>query len=119
MTITGQLRISILHPEGGMSPAKFRAWLRTEATSIQSTAGENDIIVIRLFLPARILSSITQRKIDVLLSEIVNKHANIHRVELRTVAANLTHDEMSSAVDEAHHDIEMMLKEVPPPDTIH
>ena len=98
---------------------KCREWLRNEAASIQSGAGENDIIVIRLFLPVRILSSVTQRKIDALLSEIVNKHSNIHRVELRTVATTLTHDEMSSAANEARHDIEMMLKELPPPNTLH
>lgn len=119
MSITGQLRISILHPEASISPLKCREWLRNEAANIQSGAGENDIIIIRLFLPVRVLSSITQRKIDVLLSEIVNTHPNIHRVELRTVATALTLDQMSSAADEARHDIKAMLKELPPSDTLH
>ena len=117
--ISGQLRISILHPEEGISPLKCREWLQKEAASIQADAGEHDIIVIRLFLPVRVLSSITQRKIDVLLSAIVNKHPNIHRVELRAVAKTLTFDEMSNAADEARHDVEMMLNEMSPPGTIH
>lgn len=118
MTKTGQLRISILHPDEGMSPMACREWLRSEAASIQANAGEHDIIVIRLFLPVRMISTLSQRKIDMLLSEIVNKHPNIHRIDLRPVVTSLSHDEMASAADEARHDIKAMLKAVPPPSTL-
>ena len=51
MRDTAQIRITILHPEEGISPAKCREWLRAEAQSVQMGAKEGDIILIRLYLP--------------------------------------------------------------------
>ncbi len=119
MSDKGQLKISILHPGENVSPLKCREWLRHEAASIQAEAGEWDIILIRLFLPARLLSSVTPRKIDEILSRIVNEHRNIQRVELRTVPASMTHEELAIAAKEAQLDIQEMLKGVSSSDTIH
>ena len=77
--------MSIPHLEDGLMLVKCCEWLRTEASSIQTGANENDIVIIWLFLPARFISGISQRKLDLFLSEVVNRNSIIHRVELRTI----------------------------------
>lgn len=86
----GQLRISLLNAPDDMAPLKLRGWLRTEAVDIQSMArGEHDLIIIRLFMPERLRLAITQKKLDGILQEIVDKFPNIHRVELQSVTGVL------------------------------
>ena len=88
------------------SPLKFRSWFRQEAARIQEMAkGPHDIIVIRLFITQRLIAGVTQRKIDVALQDAVDRHPNIHRVELRPVDKPLTVDEMMEAGREAEEDI--------------
>lgn len=104
--ISGQLRYSILNPGPEVTPLKFRGWFRQEAAQIQQMAkGPHDIIVIRLFISQRLIAGVTQRKIDVALQDAVDRHSNIHRVELRLVEKPLTADEMIVASQEAQEDI--------------
>ncbi len=104
--ISGQLRYSIINPGPEISPLKFRSWFRQEAARIQEMAkGPHDIIVIRLFITQRLIAGVTQRKIDVALQDAVDRHPNIHRVELRPVDKPLTVDEMMEAGREAEEDI--------------
>lgn len=104
--ISGQLRYSIINPGPEISPLKFRSWFRQEAARIQEMAkGPHDIIVIRLFITQCLIAGVTQRKIDVALQDAVDRHPNIHRVELRPVDKPLTVDEMMEAGREAEEDI--------------
>ncbi|MBW7901945.1 MAG: hypothetical protein H3C26_10735 [Rhodocyclaceae bacterium] len=104
--ISGQLRYSIINPGPEITPLKFRGWFRQEAARIQEMAkGPHDIIVIRLFITQRLIAGVTQRKIDVALQDAVDRHPNIHRVELRPVEKPLTADEMMEAGREAQQDI--------------
>ena len=104
--ISGQLRYSIINPGPEVTPLKFRGWFRQEAARIQEMAkGPHDIIVIRLFITQRLIAGVTQRKIDVALQDAVDRHPNIHRVELRPVDKPLTTAEMMEAGREAEEDI--------------
>lgn len=104
--ISGQLRYSIINPGPEITPLKFRGWFRQEAARIQEMAkGPHDIIVIRLFITQRLIVGVSQRKIDVALQDAVDRHPNIHRVELRPVDKPLTLDEMMEAGREAEEDI--------------
>lgn len=104
--ISGQLRYSIINPGPEITPLKFRGWFRQEAARIQEMAkGPHDIIVIRLFITQRLIAGVSQRKIDVALQDAVDRHPNIHRVELRPVGKPLTVDEMMEAGREAEEDI--------------
>lgn len=104
--ISGQLRYSILNPGPEVTPLKFRGWFRQEAARIQEMAkGPHDIIVIRLFITQRLIAGVSQRKMDVALQDAVDRHPNIHRVELRPVDKPLTADEMMEAGREAEADI--------------
>lgn len=104
--ISGQLRYSILNPGPEVTPLKFRGWFRQEAARIQEMAkGPHDIIVIWLFITQRLIAGVSQRKMDVALQDAVDRHPNIHRVELRPVDKPLTADEMMEAGREAEADI--------------
>lgn len=104
--ISGQLRYSIINPGPEITPLKFRGWFRQEAARIQEMAkGPHDIIVIRLFITQRLIAGVSQRKIDVALQDAVDRHPNIHRVELRPVDKPLSMDEMMEAGREAEEDI--------------
>lgn len=104
--ISGQLRYSIINPGPEITPLKFRGWFRQEAARIQEMAkGPHDIIVIRLFITQRLIAGVSQRKIDVALQDAVDRHPNIHRVELRPVDKPLTAAEMMEAGREAKEDI--------------
>ena len=116
-TISGQLRYSILNPPPELSPLKFRGWFRNEAARIQETAkGPHDIIVIRLFITQRLIAGVSQRKIDVALQDAVDRHPNIHRVELQPVATPLTNEEMMEAAREAQDDIGEIVGNLAGPD---
>lgn len=104
--ISGQLRYSIINPGPEVTPLKFRAWFRQEAARIQDMSkGPHDIIIIRLFITERLVFSMTQRKLDVILQDAVDRNPNIHRVELRTVEKPLSTTEMLDAGKEAEEDI--------------
>lgn len=104
--IAGQLRYSIINPGPDVSPLKFRGWFREEAARIQEMAkGPHDIIVVRLFITQRLVAGVTQRKIDVALQDVVDRHPNIHRVELRVVDKPLTMEEMIDLGREAEEEI--------------
>ena len=116
-TISGQLRYSILNPGPEVSPLKFRGWFREESARIQETAkGPYDIIVIRLFITQRLIAAVSQRKIDVALQDVVDRHPNIHRVELQPVATPLTPEEMMEAARQAQEDIGEIVGNLAGPD---
>jgi len=109
--VAGQLRLSILNAPDDLTPLKLRGWLRGEAESIQGSAkGEQDMIVIRLFLPERLRLTSTQRQLDKVLQGIVDRFPNIYRVELRTVAKALTLGDMVEASKVGQADLKAMLK---------
>ncbi len=104
--ISGKLRYSIINPGPEVTPLKFRGWFRQEAARIQEMSnGPHDIIIIRLFITERLVFGVTQRKLDVILQDAVDRNPNIHRVELRTVEKPLSTAEMLDAGKEAEEDI--------------
>lgn len=83
-------RISALNIPDNLSPLKLRGYLQREAADIQRLSGDKGYTIIRLFLPERLRLQFTQKKLDVLLQSIVDKHPAIHRVELERTERSLT-----------------------------
>ncbi len=111
-----KLRISLVNIPDDVSPLELRALLRSEANSIQAlTRHPDDRILIRLFMPAQVLLAIGQRDLDSILQTIVNKNANIQRIELREVERALSIEAM--ALEQAGAARELEDQSLPP--TIH
>lgn len=109
---TAQIRYSILSPDRALSALKFRGWFRQETANIQTTAkGPDDIIIIRLYMPHRLIAGITQRKLDVILQGAVDSNPNIQRVELLPVVGTMSFDEMLEAANEAKEDMRKLAEE--------
>lgn len=106
-----QLRISLVNVPMNISPLKLRGYLRAEANDIQSKATEYSFFIIRLFLPERILFAYTQKKLDVLLKDIVDKYPSIHRVELVTVKNTLDFAQMQEESKAAQKDLGILIEE--------
>lgn len=109
---SGLLKMSILNADDKLSPLKFRGWLRGEAEDIQSHAHEFDLIIIRLFMPEKLMLLLTQRKLDDILQGITNKLKNIYRIELVAVTKSLSAQEMTEAAEEAKVNLAEMAKEL-------
>jgi hypothetical protein len=100
--IQGQFRSSILQVPAGVTPLKFRGYLRQEIEAIQATAqNEEDIIVVRVFVLEKVLFGLGAKKVDGIVQGIVGKCPNIQRIELEALVRPLTEDEMQEAADEA------------------
>jgi len=106
-----QLRISLVNVPMNISPLKLRGYLRAEANDIQSKSTEHSFFIIRLFLPERLLFAYTQKKLDVLLKDIVDKYPSIHRVELVTVKSTLDFAQMQEESKAAQKDLGIMIEE--------
>jgi hypothetical protein len=118
---TGQLRITILNAPAEMSAPAFKAWFRSEAVRIQGLATrQTDLTLIRLFVPERARLKWTTREWDRLCQSVVDRHANIHRVEVHVVKDPLDMSQMMAAQAEAQADMREMLNGIesgqPPPD---
>lgn len=103
------IRISILNPGSDVTPLKFRGWLRTEAADIdrktQQAGLEHEASIIRLFLPERLRLAIGQDKLDKILQDIVEKFATIYSIDLRSVEAPLTFEEILQEQAQAQADL--------------
>lgn len=100
--IKGQYRYSILQAPAEVTPLKFRGYLRKELEAVQATAqGEEDIILVRLFVLEKILFGLGQKKVDATLQSLVAKCPNIQRIELEALARPLTAEEMQEAAADA------------------
>lgn len=106
-----QMRISIINVPDDLSPLKLRGFLRSQASEIQAKASDHCIAVIRLFLPDRIRLAYSQKRLDALLENIVDRHACIYRIELVAVSQALNLDEMQEAAQEAQADLEEMVED--------
>lgn len=106
-----QFRISLVNVPMNISPLKLRGYLRAEANDIQNKATEHSFFIIRLFLPERILFAYTQKKLDVLLKDIVDKYPSIHRVELVTVKNTLDFAQMQEESKAAQKDLGILIED--------
>lgn len=106
-----QLKISLVNVPDDLSPLKLRGYLRSEATEIQNMAAENCYAVIRLFLPERIRFGYTQKKLDVLLKEIVNKFPSIYKIELVSVKSSLDAHQLEAESLAAQGTLQEMIKD--------
>lgn len=110
-------RISLVNVPDDVSPADLRTFLRSEASSIQALAGHpDDRILVRLFVPAPVLVAIGQRELDAILLTIVNKNANIQRIELLEVERSLS---IAAMATEQANAIQELESNPPSPPTIH
>lgn len=106
-----ELKISLVNVPESITPLKLRGYLRGEAQDIQNKAKEHSFVIIRLFMPERMLFAYTQKKLDVLLEDIVNKVPCIHRVELVTVKHALDAAQMMEESKIAQKDLGLMIEE--------
>lgn len=111
--IQGQVRSSILQVPADVTPLKFRGYLRKEIEAVQATAqGEEDIIVVRLFVLERVLFGLGVKKVDSILNGVVIKCPNIQRIELEALIRPLTAEEMQEAADEAQEMVQALAERV-------
>jgi hypothetical protein len=107
--IQGQFRSSILQVPADVTPLKFRGYLRKEIEAVQASAqGEEDIIVVRLFVLERVLFGLGVKKVDSILNGVVGKCPNIQRIELEALIRPLTAEEMQEAADEAQEMVQAL-----------
>jgi hypothetical protein len=111
--IQGQFRSSILQVPADVTPLKFRGYLRREIEAVQATAqGEEDIIVVRLFVLEKVLFGLGVKKVDSILNGVVIKCPNIQRIELEALIRPLTAEEMQEAADEAQEMVQTLAERV-------
>jgi hypothetical protein len=111
--IQGQFRSSILQVPADVTPLKFRGYLRKEIEAVQATAqGEEDIIVVRLFVLEKVLFGLGVKKVDSILNGVVTKCPNIQRIELEALIRPLTAEEMQEAADEAQEMVQTLAERV-------
>ena len=111
--IQGQFRSSILQLPADVTPLKFRGYLRKEIEAVQATAqGEEDIIVVRLFVLEKVLFGLGVKKVDSILNGVVTKCPNIQRIELEALIRPLTAEEMQEAADEAQEMVQALAERV-------
>ena len=125
--IQGQYRSATLQVPAEVTPLKFRGYLRKEIEAVQATAqGEEDIIVVRLFVLEKVLFGLGAKKVDSILhgalGECPNilhgalgKCPNILRIELEGLLRSLTQDEMQEAAAEAQSTLQALRDRVMAP----
>mgnify|MGYP001468930730 FL=1 len=107
--IQGQFRSSILQVPAEVTPLKLRGDLRKEIEAVQATAqGEEDIIVVRVFVLEKVLFGLGSRKVDSILQGVVAKCPNIQRIELEALVRPLSTEEMREAADEAQETLQAL-----------
>ncbi|MBP8168838.1 MAG: hypothetical protein KAX99_04155 [Azonexus sp.] len=125
--IQGQYRSATLQVPAEVTPLKFRGYLRKEIEAVQATAqGEEDIIVVRLFVLEKVLFGLGAKKVDSILHGALGKcpnilHGalgkcpNILRIELEGLLRSLTQDEMQEAAAEAQSTLQALRDRVMAP----
>ncbi len=125
--IQGQYRSATLQVPAEVTPLKFRGYLRKEIEAVQATAqGEEDIIVVRLFVLEKVLFGLGAKKVDSILHGALGKcpnilHGalgkcpNILRIELEGLLRPLTQDEMQEAAAEAQSTLQALRDRVMAP----
>lgn len=114
--IQGQYRSATLQVPAEVTPLKFRGYLRKEIEAVQATAqGEEDIIVVRLFVLEKVLFGLGAKKVDSILHNALGKCPNILRIELEGLLRPLTQDEMQEAAAEAQSTLQMLRDRVMAP----
>jgi hypothetical protein len=114
--IQGQYRSVTLQVPAEVTPLKFRGYLRKEIEAVQATAqGEEDIIVVRLFVLEKVLFGLGAKKVDSILHGALGKCPNILRIELEGLLRSLTQDEMQEAAAEAQSTLQALRDRVMAP----
>ena len=114
--IQGQYRSATLQVPAEVTPLKLRGYLRKEIEAVQATAqGEEDIIVVRLFVLEKVLFGLGAKKVDSILHGALGKCPNILRIELEGLLRPLTQDEMQEAAAEAQSTLQALRDRVMAP----
>ena len=107
--IQGQYRSATLQVPAEVTPLKFRGYLRKEIEAVQATAqGEEDIIVVRLFVLEKVLCGRGAKKVGSILHGALGNCPNILRIELEGLLRSLTQDEMQEAAAEAQSTLQAL-----------
>lgn len=106
---SGQIRISLLNPGSEVTALKLRGWLHKEAEQIQSAAGPDDNVILRVYLTKRVRYGFTLQKIDSLIQSVVDKYPNILRIILILVDQPLSLEEMKQEAEDANAELEEMV----------
>jgi len=107
--IQGQYRSATLQVPADVTPLKFRGYLRKEIEAVQATAqGEEDIIIVRLFVLEKVLFGLGAKKVDSILLGVVGKCPNILRIELEGLVRPLTQGEMQEAAADAQSTLQAL-----------
>lgn len=101
--------IAVVSVPEALFPLKLRGYLQKEAQDIHAQAGSESVIVMYVYLPERLLFAVTEKKLEMLLDGLVNKHASIYRIELRVVAHELNDEQTQAVIAEAESDLAEML----------
>jgi hypothetical protein len=89
-----KIKVSLINVPDKLSPLKLRGFLRDQAQDIQARTEHQDIMVMRVFVPSRIVAALGVQKLDRIFQNIVDRYANIQRVELLEGRRSLTAGEM-------------------------
>ena len=103
-------RVTVLNAPGNLSSLKIPGWLKSEAASVQSSCGPDDIVILRVFLTTAQVSGIGQRKVDKVLKGITDVHRNIYRVELTVSPSELSFAEIQEALQDANDGLAAIAK---------
>lgn len=104
--ISGQVRFSILNLPENLNPLKLKGYLRKEVNDIQEGCQENDLVLIRVFMPMSIKSRISGREIDKIFNSLIEKLPNIERIECVQVKNQLSLAELETASQDAKTEID-------------
>ena len=114
--IQGQYRSATLQVPAEVTPLKFRGYLRKEIEAVQATAqGEEDIIVVRLFVLEKVLFGLGAKKVDSILHGALGGCPYVLRIELEGLLRSLTQDEMQEAAAEAQSTLQALRDRVMAP----
>lgn len=102
---TVQARVSILNPPASVTALKFKSWLRRELQDISQTAGSNQFLLVRLYVPKSIYWVVGEKEVDRILRKTLNEGSAIQDIELRLTDQPLTLEEMDVAIREAQAEL--------------
>lgn len=107
-----KLRMSILNVTPDISALKFRSWIKEQAVDIQINADDTDFIVIRLFMPLKLIRAFGRSKLNKLLGEIAHAFPNVYRIDLREVEHSLTVPQMQEESVRGQEDLSSIIEEI-------
>lgn len=105
----GTFRLALINTPEGVSPLRFRSWIRIEVQQVQMACRGDDLAIVRIFLLERLRLQITQKKIDRLVQELVDRFPSVLRIELHPIQKPLTPEELAKETEIANADMKQFV----------